>query len=222
MLTQEKAELQVSSPKTWDKPTARANIGDRFLIPFYPIMQVVDKDILDDGRVRLLVKPYSGSSTEEWILDPDPPQPPQQQQQPQQEKTEPIQPAGFAGDTVGCQLQQNWEAITEYESGFAHGKLDAANKLEPMCTEADCHYSSGYIDGYNSFHQPKPQAETGQLPRWRVTWNPRWYWYEVWVGNAHIGRASNHEEAERIAQKYIAAEQLRQQHRDLVLASYAG
>ncbi len=58
-----------------------------------------------------------------------------QQQQPQQEKTEQIQTPGFAGDTIGCQLQPNWEAIREYESGSSHGKLDAANGLEPNGTK---------------------------------------------------------------------------------------
>lgn len=104
MLTQQKAELQVSSQETWDKPTAQANIGDYIREPFQPIMVVADKDLLPDGKVWLLVKPVSASYTQEWIVDPEPAQPPQQQQ-PQQEKTEPIQPVGFAGDTVGVNLR---------------------------------------------------------------------------------------------------------------------
>jgi hypothetical protein len=135
-------------------------------------------------------------------------------------KAQLIQPAGMAGDSVSSQLQPNWEAIADYESGKNHGRLDAANGSHLMCEEASCPYSQGYLDGYNSF-KPKPQPEIKQLPQWRVTWNTKWCWYEVWAGNAHIGRASNHEEAERIAQKYIASEQLRQQHRELVLAAYA-
>lgn len=221
MVTQEKAELQVSSPKTWDKPTTQANIGDRFKVPCTPILQVVDRETLADGRVWLLVKPVSASYTEEWIVEQEPAQPPQQQQQPQLEKTEPIQPAGFAGDTVGCQLKPNGEAIAEYESGFAHGRLDAANGSHLICEEANYHYSSGYLDGFNSI-KPKPLAEIKPSTQWRVTWNTKWCWYEVWVGSRWVGRASDNQEAEGIAQKYIASEQLRQQHRELVLAAIAG
>lgn len=105
------SKLQTQAPKTWDEPTGQASIGDRFLIPFTPIMQVVDKDILDDGRVWLLVKPYSGAATEEWILDPEPALEPQQQQQPQLEPTKAIQPAGFAGDTIGVNLRPTHKAF---------------------------------------------------------------------------------------------------------------
>ncbi len=72
MIAQEKVQLQACSPQTWDKPTVQANIGDRFKVPCTPILQVVDKEILEDGRVWLLVKPVSASYTEEWIVDPEP------------------------------------------------------------------------------------------------------------------------------------------------------
>lgn len=87
-----------------------------------------------------------------------------------------IQPAGMAGDSVSSQLQPNWEAIAEYESGFAHGRLDAANGSHLCCEEASCPYSHGYLDGYNSF-KPKPQPETKRATQWRVTWNAKWEWY---------------------------------------------
>lgn len=182
MVTQQKLQSQVQATQTWDKPTTHAVVGDYIREAFQPIMVVVDKDRLPDGKVWRMVKPVSARYTQEWVVEAEPAQT-SQQQQPQQEKTEPVQPAGFAGDTVGCQLQPKEEAIREYESGSSHGKLDAANRLEPMCTEADCHYSGGYLDGYNSFHQPKPQPETKQQKGWRVTWNSKWYWYEVWVGD---------------------------------------
>jgi hypothetical protein len=35
---------QVSTPKTWKKATARANVGDYFHLPYTPIMQVVEKE----------------------------------------------------------------------------------------------------------------------------------------------------------------------------------
>ncbi len=131
------------------------------------------------------------------------------------------QPAGWAGDSTGCQLRLDWEAVAEYDSGVAHGKLDAANRMQPICTEATCPYSEGYLTGYNEILRSQPQPETAAPPQWSVTWNAKWQWYEVWVGDAHAGRASNHEEAERIAQKYLGAEKLRSAHRELVLAAFA-
>ena len=130
------------------------------------------------------------------------------------------QPVGWAGDSTGCQLRLDWEAVAEYESGIAHGKLDAANRIQPICTEATCPYSEGYLAGYNEILDSKPQPETVAPPQWSVTWNATWQWYEVWVGNAWAGRASNHEEAERIAQKYLAAEKLRTAHREIVLSTF--
>lgn len=41
---------QVSTPKTWDKATARVNIGDYIRAPFTPIMQVIDKDVYPNGQ----------------------------------------------------------------------------------------------------------------------------------------------------------------------------
>ncbi len=84
------------------------------------IMVVVDKDLLPDGRVWLLVKPASGCCTQEWILDP-PAQPPQQQQL-QQEPTEPIPAVGYAGDTIGVDFRPTYKAFAtmdEWEEAAA-------------------------------------------------------------------------------------------------------
>lgn len=65
-------------------------------------MQVIEKDTLADGRVRLLVKPVSASWTEEWFLEAEPLS---QLQQPQQTLTEEEvspQPTGYASDSVSC------------------------------------------------------------------------------------------------------------------------
>ncbi len=116
MVTQEKVELQALSSQTWDKPTTQARVGDYIREAFQPIMVVVDKDLLPDGKIWLLVKPASASCTQEWILDP-PAQPPQQQQ-PLQEPTKTIQPAGFAGDTVSANLRLTHKAfatVAEWE-----------------------------------------------------------------------------------------------------------
>ena len=120
MITQQKAELQDLSPQTWNKPTTQARVGDYIREPFMPIIVVVDKDLLPDGRVWLLVKPTSGFCTQEWILDP-PAQPPEQQQQ-QQEPAEPIQTAGLAGDTIGADFRPTYKTfatMAEWEEAAA-------------------------------------------------------------------------------------------------------
>lgn len=134
------------------------------------------------------------------------------------------QPVGIAGDSIGYQLTPNWEAIEEFKSGRAHGMLDASNKFQPMCSEASCPYSNGYLQGYNSFLQPpqKPQPEVTKQKEWAVTYNSEWDWYIVWVGDYPIGRAANAEEGEQIAQRYIAGNKFWQEHRERVLAAYAG
>lgn len=133
------------------------------------------------------------------------------------------QPVGIAGDSVGYQLTPDWEAIEELKSGRAHGMLDASNKFQPMCTEASCPYSNGYLQGYNSFFQPpqKPKPKAAKPKEWAVTYNSKWDWYIVWVGSSPIGRAANAEEGEQIAQRYIAGNKFWQEHRERVLAGYA-
>ncbi|KJH69603.1 hypothetical protein [Aliterella atlantica] len=132
------------------------------------------------------------------------------------------QPTGLAGDSTSYQLRPNPEFINEYEQGSAHGRLDAGQGIPPICTEASCAYSVGYLEGYNSFTQAKEKAKasTTKLPTWSVTYNNEWEWYVVWVGDRAIGRASTHQEAERIAQKYIAGQKFWQEHRQRVLAAY--
>ena len=59
--------VPVSLPKIWDKATSEVAIGDRIRMPFHPIWVVADKEQMDDGRTRLLVRASSGRS-EEWYL----------------------------------------------------------------------------------------------------------------------------------------------------------
>ena len=216
MLTQEKRPSQVSTPKTWDKVTNQAEIDDYFYLPYTPVMQVVEKDILKDGRVWLRVKPMSSLYTEEWVLEPEPAVKPSHQV----EKTA-AQPDGFAGDSVSTLLQPTQSALREFDSGQHHGQQDATEKLHPMYTEANCQYSAGYLEGYNSTLNPK-QLETVAPPlSWSVTYSAEWDWYIVWVADRAVGRAFNHEEAEQKAQQYIAGNKFWQEHRQAVLAAYA-
>ncbi|KJH69504.1 hypothetical protein [Aliterella atlantica] len=132
------------------------------------------------------------------------------------------QPAGFAGDSVSCQLRPNSELIADYEQGLQHGRNDAAEQLHPIYAEASCEYSAGYLQGYRGNQNPQPTKAPTAPPSWSITYNDKWQWYTVWVGDRAIGRASKSEEAERIAQKYVATGQLWQEHRQRVLAAYAG
>ncbi len=126
MVTQQKVHSQVQAPQTWDKPTTQADVGDYIREAFQPIMVVVDKDLLPDGKVWLLVKPASGSCTQEWILDP-----PVQPAQPQQERTQPIQPVGFAGDTVGVNLRPTHKAFaTMHEWEEAAGLIPPGYRIK--------------------------------------------------------------------------------------------
>ena len=108
----------------------------------------------------------------------------------------------------------------EFEQGFNHGRLDAIDKFIPLYTKAECDYSHGYVEGHRQY--TKPYIPTPPKPlTWSVTYDHKWEWYVVWVGGRAIGRADDHEEAERIGQKHIAGEKFWQEHRERVLAAYS-
>ncbi len=46
---------QVQAPRTWDKATAQAQVGDYIRVPFAPVMSVVNRDVLETGQIWLLV-----------------------------------------------------------------------------------------------------------------------------------------------------------------------
>jgi hypothetical protein len=220
MLTQSTSQTQVNTPQVWNQPTAKASVGDVFHIPSTPIMQVVEKNTLPNGKIWLLVKPVSASGTEEWILEPEPVQ---TAQPPQFNTTDTeSQPLANSTDSSVTDLQQpDWEAIEEYEKGVAHGKLDAANRLQPICAKASCPYSSGYLDGYNSFLNARQTPPVAEPPKISIVYDSKWGWYQVWVGDRCLReKAGSHEEGKKIACKYMAAEKLHSSHRELVLATY--
>ncbi|PSB29615.1 hypothetical protein [Chlorogloea sp. CCALA 695] len=193
MLTQEKRTIQLgseSTPKIWDKATAKANIGDTIHAPFMPVMQVINKDVYSDGRVWLKVKPTNASCyTEEWVLD--------------REEDDVLPPPP-----------------NEFEQGFNHGRIDAIDKSIPLYTRVECEYTRGYTEGYKQHTKPNIPTPPPKPLTWSVTYDRKWQWYLVWVGGRAIGRADDHEEAEQIGQKYLASEKLRQEHRERVLAFY--
>jgi hypothetical protein len=215
MLTQQKPQSQ--APQVWDKPTALAQIGGYFHVPFTPVMHVVDRDTLEDGQVWLLLKPSTGSYTEEWVLKPE--QPVGTQQHPEQEP----QPVGFAGDSVSVGLQPTRDAIAEFDTGRCHGREDAFARFHPLYTQPLSEYAAGYQDGYNSVLNPSPQIEVIEPVGWSIQYDSNWDWYQVWVGNhCCLEKGSSYEEAERIAQQYIATSYRHQKHRRAVIDAYAG
>ncbi|OWY63680.1 hypothetical protein B7486_51675, partial [cyanobacterium TDX16] len=163
------------------------------------MMQVVDREVLADGRVRLLVKPVSASCSEEWIVEPQAIVEPQQPKSAAPETIEPRQPAQSDGDSVTHQPQPDWEALAEYESGCIHGKHDAAARMSPMCKQASCPYSQGYLDGYNSIQaSSQPPAPVPKAVEWQVVYDPKWDLYQVWVENRCLmEKASSYAQGER-------------------------
>ena len=221
MLTQEKSSSQVSASQVWDKATAQANIGDYFHLPYIPVMQVVEKGMLADGRVWLRVLPMSGSYTEEWVVEPEPPALVQQPPHVPSPECQQEQSIGFAGDSVSIGLKQTRDAQAEFSQGRCHGQQDAASRRHRMYTQPLSEYAAGYLEGYNSYINPSPQPEVIESPRWSVQYDPNWDWYRVWVGSRCIGHGTDYQQAERIAQRYIAAKEFWQQHRQVVVAAYA-
>ena len=62
-----------SYPQIWDKADRGMAIGDYVEIPFHPVAVVVDKEQMGDGRIRILVHPFTGSGhSEEWYLESPP------------------------------------------------------------------------------------------------------------------------------------------------------
>jgi len=92
-----------------------------------------------------------------------------------------------------------------------------------MCKQASCPYSRGYLDGYSSIQaSSQPPVPDPKAVEWQVVYDPRWDLYQVWIGErCLLEKATSYEEGERIAQKYMAAEKLRRQHRELVMSAFA-
>ena len=194
MLTQAKPTIQVcaeSTPKIWDRATTKANIGDTIHAPFMPVMQVVNKDVYPDGRVWLKVKPTNASCYVEEWVL-------------DKEDDDALPPPK-----------------NEFEQGFNHGRLDAIDKSIPLHTEAECEYTKGYVEGHKQHTEPYIPTPPPKPLTWSVIYDHKWQWYWVWVGDRAIGRADDHEEAERIAQKHITGAKFWQEHREWVLASYS-
>jgi len=155
--------------------------------------------------------------------------------------------AGLAGDSVSCQLrshigggavvspkaapqqlkpepEQTPKAETEFEQGCLHGKNDALAKWHPIYTQPLTEYAKGYLAGYSIVLNPvAEQTEVRKPLEWSVCLDPRWGLYQAWVKDRCIGHGATYEEAERIAQGYIAVdEMIRRQNQVVMTADAAG
>ena len=141
------------------------------------------------------------------------------QQQPPEPEQEPV---SNAWDKVSYQLQPATEAETEFEQGRLHGQNDALAKWHPIYQEPATAYARGYLSGYNAVLNATAQQPKISAPQeWSVSYDPTWQWYQAWVGDRCIGQGTTHQEAERIAQKYIAMNELIRRQNAAVMAAYA-
>lgn len=200
-----KTATSVKSAQVWEKLTTEIKKGDYIRLPYAPIVQVLDRYELPDSKVTLYVKTNAGAA-EVWLVEPESAAP---------------QVAGFAGDSISCQLRPS-KATPEYEQGYRHGQQDAIEQLHPIYTDPTCSYAAGYAEGYNHIIRPTHfQSVENKQVEWKVTYDSNWDWYYVWVGERLAGKASNHEEAERLAQQYIATDALIKKQNAAVLAAWS-
>lgn len=152
--------------------------------------------------------------------------------------------AGLAGDSVRSQLQsltasgatlspndspqqlekepeRTPKASTEFEQGRVHGLHDATARLHPIYTKPNDAYAAGYLSGYSSFDASQ-QPRVTQRVEWSVTYNHKWDWYDAWLGSLWIVRAATHDEAERMATKRIAKDEMIRRQNWAVMATVAG
>ena len=140
----------------------------------------------------------------------------QQLPEPEQE------PENFAEDSGSVGLQPTKEATTEFEQGYQHGRNDALAKWHPIYKEPATEYARGYLSGYNDVLNATAQQPKISAPQeWSVSYDPTWQWYQAWVGDRCIEQGTTHQEAERLAQKYIAMNELIRRQNAAVLAAYA-
>jgi len=153
--------------------------------------------------------------------------------------------ARYSGDSVACQLlkhlggganvspkpatqqlepepEQTPNAETEFEQGRIHGQNDALAKWHPIYTQPSTEYAMGYLSGYNEILNPEPEhPKASKTLEWSVCLDSRWNLYQAWVGDRCIGHGATYEEAERMAQGYIAVDEIIRRQNAAVMAADA-
>jgi len=140
--------------------------------------------------------------------------------------------AGLAGDSVSCQLlepigsgatrspkeapqrpaltpEPTPKTETEFQQGRIHGQNDAESGWHPIYPEPLTECAKGYLAGYSIVLNPVvEQTEISKPLEWLVYLNSQWGLYQAWVGARCVGHGTTYEEAERVAQKYVAADEM--------------
>ena len=134
-----------------------------------------------------------------------------------------LEQACNARDEVSYQLQPATEATTEFEQGRLHGRNDALAKWHPIYKKPATEYATGYLAGYDEVLNPRTQPIDVSAPpeTWSVSYDSKWDWYRAYVGFSCIGQGTTHQQAERIAQRYIAMNELIRRQNAAVMAAYA-
>ncbi len=128
--------------------------------------------------------------------------------------------AGLAGDSVSCQLR------SPIGSGATRSPKQAPQELEPeSTTDAEVGHCHGQQDISASrshcLTSANAEVNVSKPPAWSVTFNERWGWYDAWAAKHWCGRAATHEEAERLAQRYIGMDEMIRRQNAAVMRSYA-
>lgn len=146
MLTQTEQSLQVSTHKIWDRETPKANIGDRICVPFAPIVEVVDKNVCANGQTWLLVKPNSGSYTEEWLLETEEDvQQPTELQLPSQEEKD------FEQDTTKQLHLIDTKNESKYSTKYLESYKRSVAPVIPKTVAAWLSWSVSYNDNWQIY-----------------------------------------------------------------------
>lgn len=122
---------------------------------------------------------------------------------------------GLAEHSVSCQLQPTEEAQKEVDQSNYHDQAEAKEFRETSPRHGYTY--STYSDTLNA----RPQPEIAKPQKWSVYYDHKWGWYQVWVGDRCVSRASTYESGERMAQQYIAADEMIQRQNHAVIAKYA-
>jgi len=113
------------------------------------------------------------------------------------------------------------QSADEYEQGFTHGQQDAQERLHPIYEENLHEYARGYVQGYQTIFKSAQETEAARQPaEWSVRLDDRWRVYQAWVDDKCIGHGATEQEAERLARKYIATDELIRRQNAIVRAAY--
>ena len=134
----------------------------------------------------------------------------------QQKKPQSASPLhALAEDSLSCQLQPTEEAQKKVDHSNHHDQTETKELRETSSRRGLTHST------YNNTLDARPQPEAAKPQNWSVHYDHKWGWYQVWVGERCVSRASTYESGERMAQQYLAVDEMIQRQNQAVLAKYA-